>query len=273
MEFLTSILPAFGDLTAGTDWVSVLQTMLIAAVVIFGIGAIFRSIFGKGSSLTRAVSATLSILMVYLAAILIFVFVPALRSDVNQLPFLSVTQEKLFLWDISSLPSDLLYASLVKMAILALLVNILETFLPQGKKFFTWYLWRSFTALSALTLYVVICHLIQTFVPAVFGEWAGYVLIGAWAVILATGILKILLSVVLTIVNPIIGALYTFFFSNAIGKQFSKSILTTVLMTLLVIGLNNSGLTQFAFSQFSATSYGPACVIVVIMLYLFGKFL
>lgn len=255
------------------DWSSVLQVVLVGAVLIFAVGAIFRAIFGKGSSINRAVSATLSILMVYLAAILLYLFAPDLIGDVNQLPFLTVSADKVQLWDIGSLSSELLYVSLVKMGILAILVNLLETFLPKGKKIITWYLWRCVTVIAALSLYVFICGLINTFVPQVFGEWAGYVLIACWAVILLVGILKVLLSIVLTVVNPIIGAIYTFFFSNIIGKQFTKSILTTLLMALIVAGLNNAGLTQFAFADFSLAAYGPTCVIVVVALYLFGKLL
>lgn len=256
-----------------SDWTSVLQIVLIGAVLIFAIGAIFRGIFGKGSAINRAVSATLSILMVYLAMILLYLFVPDLRGTVNQLPFLTVTADQVQLWDISALSNEALYASLVKMGILAILVNLLESLLPHGKKFFSWYVWRCVTVLAGLFLYIVACGAINALVPQVFGQWAGYVLIGFWAMILLIGIVKVLLSVVLTVVNPVVGALYTFFFSNIVGKQFTKSILTTVLMALIVAGLNNAGLTQFSFSDFSLATYGPTCIIVVVVLYLFGKLL
>lgn len=267
MNYITTIMPD------ATGLVSVLQLVFVGALVIFGIGAILRSIFGKGSALTRSVSATLSILIAYLAAVLLYLFMPSLRVNVNQLPFLTVTGEKVLLWDIASLSESLLYASLVRMGILALLVNLLETLLPQGHKFLTWYLWRCVTVLGSLLLYGLICELINRFIPAVFGEWAVYVLIGFWAAILLTGILKVLLSIVLTVINPVIGALYTFFFSNIVGKQFSKSILTTILTALIVNALNRYGMNQFAFSDFSLAAYGPTCVIVVVVLYLFGKLL
>lgn len=273
MNTISTVIPAVGELAADIDLLSYLQTNVVLVLVIFGIGAILRAIFGLGSSITKAVSATLSILLVYLAMILLYYFVPDLRIYLNQLPFISVTSEKLFLWDIFNLERDLLFGSLMKMAILSLLVNILETFLPKGKKFITWYLWRCVTVLVALAGYTVICMAVNSLCPQLFGEWAMYVILGFWAVILLTGLLKVLLTVVLTVVNPVLGAVYSFFFGHALGKQFTKSILTTVLMCLIVMALTRIGFTQFAFSQFTLATYGPTCVFVVLALYLFGKLL
>lgn len=269
----SSVLPQVQELAGQIDWFAVLKAVVIFAVVIFAAGSIFRMIFGKGSNLTRAVSACLSILLVYLAAILIYLFLPDLRSQLAQLPFVTVDEQHFVLWSLSGLSNELLYGSILKLALLALLVNILETFLPQGKRFLTWYLWRSVTVIAALALYSFLYTLIHAAVPELFGTWAKAVILGFWAVILLSGILKLLLSIILTVMNPIIGALYTFFFSNMIGRQFSKSILTTVILVSLVEILNRFGFTQFAFSDFSLASYGPACVILVATLYLFGKFL
>lgn len=272
MNPISTVLPAVQEL-GNIDWLTVLQTVLVFAVVIFAIGTVLRLIFGKGSSLTRSVSASLNILLIYLAAILLYVFVPALRTGLNELPFISVTQERFFLWAPGAMAEELLFPSLIRLALLAFLVNCLESFLPEGKKFGTWYLWRMVTVLVSLAAYLGVCWLVNAYAPEVFGSWAAWIIIGFWALILLTGILKALLSVILTVVNPVIGLLYTFFFSNLFGKQFSKSILTTVLMLGIFTGLERIGFTQFAFSEFSLASYGPACVIVVVVLYLFGKFL
>ena len=78
---------------------------------------------------------------------------------------------------------------------------------------------------------------------------------------------------VLSVVHPIIGVLYAFFFSNLFGRQFSKSILTTLILTALVGGLNQMGFSRFAFSDFSLLTYGPVCLILIGTLYLFGRFL
>lgn len=273
MNALSSLMPAIQDLAGDIDLLSYFQAAAVFVLVIFGVGAILRAVFGLGSDLTRAVSASLTVCLVYLATILLYVFVPELRAYLNHLPFMSVNQERLFLWDIYHLSREMLFGSLLKMAILAFLVNVLESFLPEGRKFITWYLWRCVTVLVALAGYILICMIVERCCPQLFGSWAMYVVLGYWALVLLTGLLKMLMTVVLTALNPVLGGLYAFFFSHAFGKQFSKAILTTLVMAGIVMALNKIGFTQFAFSQFTLAAYGPTCVLVIVVLYLFGKLL
>lgn len=273
MNDIASVLPAVGELAASIDWMSVLKTAAIIIAAFLILGGVFRLIFGKGSKMSRAVSAVLSIFLVYLAAILLFVFVPELRGSVSQLPFITVTQDHFMLWDLELLGQELLYPSLLKLALLAFVVNLLETLLPDGKKFITWYLWRTVTVLGSLALYVGVCAVAEMALPELFGVWAKYIILGFWSMIALSALLKGLLAVILTAVNPIIGGIYTFFFVNKLGSQFSKSILTTLLCVGVFALLNNMGLTQFAFADFSLATYGPTCIVVVVMLYMFGKHL
>lgn len=270
---VSSLLPQALDLAGSIDWLAVLKTGLFFAVVFFAAGAILRLFFGEDSNTIRAVSACLSILLVYMAAILVYLFLPELRSQLQPLPFITVNEQIFSLWDLSELSQELLFGSILRMALLAFLVNLLETFLPKGEGFFGWYLWRSVTVLVSLAAYCFVCGLIQEYLPELFTTWAMPLILGFWALIILSGLLKLLLSVILTVVNPIIGGLYIFFFSNLFGRQFSKSILTTVILLVLVECLNGLGFSQFAFSDFSLAAYGPACLIIFLTLYLFGKFL
>lgn len=273
MNTVTSILPAVESFAASIDWLGLIQTALILAVLVFALGTVLRFIFGRHSSLTRAVSAALNLVLIYLSAIGLTALLPELCGILNHLPFMTLTGDRFFLWDPLQLPSEILFPSALQLAILAFLVNVLETYLPEGEKFFHWYFWRCVTGLTALSIYIILCILIQRYEPRIFGDWAIYILIGFWSLILLTGISNLVLSVVLTAANPVIGILYTFFFSNVFGKQFGKSILTTLLMLVIASALPQLGIVHFAFSDFSLVSYGPMCVIMVIALYLFGRFL
>lgn len=274
MSMFTSILSQVQTIAGQIDWLTVMRTALMFAVTAFAAGAVLRVVFGKQAKLTRAVSASLSILMIYLAAVLIYLFLPDYRAELASLPFITVDEQRFILWNLSELSDGLLYGSILRLFLLAVLVNLLEALLPEGDRLFsTWYLWRCLTALAGLVGYRLICGLIDRYVPELLTEWAKPVVLGFWALILLSGILKVLLTVVLTVVHPVIGALYAFFFSNLFGRQFSKSILTTLILVGLVGCLNRLGLSQFAFSDFSLLSYGPTCLILVGTLYLFGRFL
>lgn len=273
MMLLLTALPQLDQAIHTIDWFAVLRTVLIFAVVVFAGGTVLRMIFGKGSNLNRAVSASVTILLIYLTSILIYLFLPEHRAELPALPFITVNDTRFILWQLSGLSDSLLYGSVLKLAVLAFLVNLLEVPMPEGKNFFTWYLWRMATVFAALVSYSILCGFLEKLLPSLFTEWAKPIVIGFWGVILLSGVLKLLLSVILTVMNPIIGALYTFFFSNLIGRQFSKSILTTLILVALVAALSQIGFVQFAFSDFSLAVYGPACGILVLTLYLFGKFL
>lgn len=269
----TSLLPRFQELTGGVDWLTLAKAVLVFAVTVFALGTIFRMIFGKGSNLTCAVSASLTILLSYLAMILVYLFLPQLRSSLPQLPFATVDEHRFVLWELSGLAGELLYPSLLRLALLALVVNVLEAVMPQGEGFLAWYLWRLLTVFAALVLYGLLCRLIEQAAPDVFGSWAKPLILCSWALILLSGVLNLLLSVALAVVNPIIGALYAFFFSNIVGRQFSKSILTTAILAGAVEALNQLGYTQFAFGSFTLAGYGVPCAILLLTLYLFGRYL
>lgn len=273
MIHLTSLLPRLQEYAETADWLRFLMTALQFAVIFSLAGVILRLIFGKDSRLNRALSACLSILLMYLAAILIYLFLPVARDFLSPLPFLTVQQTRVTLWDLSALSEGLLYGSLLKLAFIAFLVNLLEALLPRGETFRRWWLWRTVTVLSVLTLYSLLCTWLEGAYPQVFTLWAKPMILGFWLAILLTAVLKLLLGVVLTVMNPIIGALYTFFFSNIFGRQFSKSILTTLILVALMGILNGLGFSQFSFSDSSFAAYGPTCLIILLTLYLFGRFL
>lgn len=239
------------------SWFEMLPPVALVTVVILLIGGIYRLIFGKGSSLNRSVSASLSIMLTYLVSILIYLFLPDLRDSLQPLPFVQIDSEHVFLIDWIHMSQDLFYPSVLKLAILAFIINLLEEFMPAGEKFLTWFLWRMVTVLTTLTAYVLMCGFVESYIPQLFHLWAKYLIWGVWTVILMTGLLKLTLGLILTVMNPIVGGLYALFFTHTLGKQLSKSILTTVIIMAVFALMYRCGLTQFPFSRFSLAVYLP----------------
>ncbi len=269
----STLLTQWEQAAQALDWPAVLRSAAVVCVVLFALGAVLRMIFGRGSSLNSALSATLSVLLVYLTAVIISWLMPQWRASLPQLPFVTVTQNRFFLWDLHQVSKSVVYGGILRLSILAFLVNLLEAFMPHGKKIYTWYLFRMGTVLAALAGYSMATTWLEHLFPGLFDQYAQAVVLGFWAVIALAGVLKVLLSVVLTVVNPIVGAVYTFFFSNLVGKQFTKSILTTILCLAIVSIANQIGVSQFAFSDFSLVTCVPAGLLALVTLYLFGQFL
>lgn len=273
MTIVQDLLPAVTELSAQLDWLSVTKGAFYIMAAFCILGCVLRLIFGPDSSLVRSVSACVSLVLVYITGILIFKFVPGLRSSLAGLPFISVTADAFYLWDIASLSTASLYPALLQLFLLAFLVNLLETVLPQGTKFLSWYFLRLLAVISALGLYSLISGLILSFAPEIYGAWAGWILVGIWASIGLLGIAKWLMALAVAAVNPVLGALFAFFFSNLFGKQFTKAILTAVLTLVIFLVLYGIGFTGFVFDSFTLSSYGPSCLIAMAALYLFRKLL
>lgn len=273
MPIVQNLLPALTELTSKIDWLYTLKTALLIGAAVCILGGVFRLICGKGSKLVRSVSGSVILMLVYLADILVYVFAPSLRDILAPLPFLTVTEDAFFLWDICSLRGNELYIPLLQLFLLAFFANLLDGLMPKGKKLLSWYGFRLLTVAACLALYTMASSLIRSVAPRIFGDWAGYILLGIWGVILLTGILKLLLTVILAAVNPLVGALYGFFFSNIVGKQLSQAIATTLLTVAIMCLLYWLGYIGFAFDGFSIAAYGPVCLVAALILYLFGKLL
>ena len=90
---------------------------------------------------------------------------------------------------------------------------------------------------------------------------------------LLMGVINFLLGLVLTATNPILGAIYTFFFSTLVGKQLSKAVLTTLILTALVFLLEYLGVGLLLITGTALLAYIPAIVMMLILWYLIGHIL
>ena len=273
MTTVQSLIPSgfsfFPD--ANTD--HLVHMILAMAVGCCILGGLIRFLSGPESAVSKAISACIHIFFLYLIVIAVFALVPAFRSLLPPLPFLSVDGTSFSLWALSGLSSEAFFSALLRLFVLAVLVNLLEEFIPKGSKFLHWYFFRLITACAALGLYIGICALSDRYAPNFFGSWSGTILISFWLLIGILGLSKGMLILVAAVVNPILGVLFAFFFSNVVGKQFTKSIGTCLLAIALIYALQAEGVQGFVFSDFSLSTYGLCLLFVSVLLYLFGRFL
>lgn len=265
---LTSYIPA------DVDILSMLKFIIIFAVGSVILGLLGRVILGKRSSLNHAVSSAMGILFIYAVTIVIYTFNPGdLAQHLSPLPFVTFSGETLYLLSFRALDVPAICAQILSMVILAFLVNLLDTFIPKGKKILDWYLWRFVTVILAIVLHIAVSWLFNTYLPDVLVTYAPMILLGILALMLILGVLKALLGLVLTVANPIIGAIYTFFFANVIGKQLSKAVLTTVLLCVLAYAMEYFGYIAITITAATWGTYVPLIAALLVLWYLIGHVL
>ena len=265
MEKITTYLENF-------NFDSFWKTALLLILGIFLLGLLARFIFGKRSTLNQAVSSTIGIVFICVVTVLLRNIGGEVSRFVAPLPFVSFSGETMYLFSFLHADFPTLCNVLLSTIILAFLVNLADSWLPKGKKFFPWLFFRILTVFIAHVLHLIVVGLFNRFMPGVIITYAPMILLGVLVVMLLTGALKLVVGLVLTTVNPVIGALYTFFFATVVGKMITKAVLTTVILVLLVTGLQYIGIGALSIASAAMVGYIPFLLILVGLWYIITAF-
>jgi len=243
--------------------------VLLAVIVVLGL--LGRFVFNKKSTLSIAVSSTIAILFVYTLTVILRSAGAQFESFVAPLPFVTLSGNDLVLFSFKGADYTIICSQVLSMIILAFLVNLVDGWLPRGKHILSWIFFRCVTVLLALFLHLVVTGLFTRFLPEGIVTYAPTILLALLIIMLLTGALKLLVGVILTTVNPLIAALYTFFFASLVGKQITRAILTTTILALLITALQYVGITSISIASAALMAYIPFLIILVIVWYLICK--
>ncbi len=254
-----------------------LMTLLKAGgLLILGtllLGLFGRFIFGKKSALNNAVSSAIGIIFVYALTVVLQSAGSDLAALIPPLPFVSISGDTLVFFSFANADYTVICGEVLSMIILSFLVNIVDGWLPKGKNIFSWIFFRGLTVLIALAMHLVATGLLTKYLPQGIVTYAPPVLVGLLILLLLTGALKVVVGALLSTVNPLIAALYTFFFANIVGKQITKAVLTTAILAGLVILLHSIGISALSIASAAFMAYLPFMILLIILWYVVGHIL
>ena len=278
IEALKGFIPSPQDLSdlipAQVDLLTMLKFIGIFAAASILIGFLGRAVFGKRSSMNHALSSAMGIFFILVISTVIYVFDPkSLAQYLSPLPYVAFSGEYLVIFPLIGSEFAAICDELLSMVILAFLVNLLDTFIPKGKGIIGWYLLRFVTIVLAMGLHYAVTWATNAFLPGFLVTYAPILLLGILLLALFMGLLNVILGVVLVVMNPIFGALYTFFFSSLVGKQLTKAIFTTLVLTAVVVALNYFGTTLLCIAGTALAAYIPLLIVLLILWYLIGHLL
>lgn len=267
MEIVSPYLPADFD---PQSYLKVIVFLVIGSVVL---GLIGRFAFGKRSSLNHAVSSAMGILFLYIISAVIIATGSELETFMTPLPFSSMNAEVLTFISIPGTDLTVVCSHILRMVILAFAVNLLDSFVPKGKKIIGWFVREVLIVALAFAAQWFINYLFSAILPGAVLEYAPVVLVAILVAMVLLAALKTVLGLVLAAVNPIIAALYTFFFANKIGKALSKALLTTILLTGLVAAMTYFGCNVIPIAPEALSAYVPLVAVLLVLWYIIGKVL
>lgn len=246
----------------------------LSGIILIGsllINLICRFIFRKQTMLGHAVSSSIAIIFIYVLTVLFMTTVTQLRSFVTPLPFVSISGESLSIFSFRSAEIPVIASQILSMIILSFLVNLVDGWLPRGKNLLSWFFFRILTIGVGFFAHYLITLLFNKYCPQFIVTYAPAALLILLIVMLLTGALRFVVGLILTTVNPIIAALYTFFFASLVGKQITKSVLTTAILSGIVFLLEHWGISSLFFLSGALVAYIPFLLILILVWYVVSR--
>lgn len=274
-EELTAIIRhASSYIPAELDLITAAKFMLFFATASLIMGVLGRICLGKRSSLNHSLSSVMGILFIYAVTVVVFTLKPwNLDQLLSPLPFVNLFDRNMVILPIQDSTFPALCSEILSLIILAFLVNLLDTFIPQGNNVISWYLLRFISVILSMLLHFGVSWAFEAYLPNVLVTYAPMILLILLVFMLFSGLLNLILGLFIATVNPFIGAMYTFFFSNVVGKQLTKAVFSSVIICGIIFLLGEFGYTVIAISVSALTTYIPVAVILLLLWYLIGHVL
>lgn len=245
---------------------------LAFACAVLGIGVLFRVFFGKESMVNQSISTSVGILFIYAVTVIIYTLDPwRLAQYLSPLPFALFRKDILLFIPFWGTDTTLLCSQILSLVILCFIVHLLNQLIPKGKGFISWFLLRCISVGFAIFLNLTANWILNSLFPVGFAAYAPTVLLVILGVALLVGLFNPLLCIIFSIVNPIFGLLYTFFFSNLIGKQVTKAVFSTALVCVLFMIMEYWGYTVINITESAILSYLPFGAVFLITWYIFDR--
>ena len=269
--FLPTAQDLAGIIPSQIDLMTMLKFIGIFAGLSIVLSLLGRVIFGKRSSLNHALSSAMGFFFILVISTVVYVFDPRnLAQYLSPLPYVAFSGDYLVLFSFTNAGFAAICDELLSMIILAFLVNLLDTFIPKGKNVIGWYFLRFLTVVLAMGLHYAFTWASSAYLPGFLVTYAPVLLLIILVLGVFMGLLNVVLGVVLVTLNPIFGALYAFFFSTLVGKQLTKAIITTFVLTAVVAALNYFGTTMLCIAGSALAAYIPLLIVLLILWYLIG---
>lgn len=285
IETIAALIPEDVDLSAigrtvsdlvpvDLDLLHIGKFLLLFAAGSLILSILGRFILGKRSSLNHSLSSVMAILFVYAVTIMVYTFKPwNLESLLSPLPFVTFFNDYMVVMPVVGIYPTVLARELLGLIILAFLVNLLDTFIPQGKSALGWFCLRLLTVGLSMGLHLLVHWAFNTYAPTLIVEYAPLILVILLVSLLMMGFLNAVVGLIIAVTNPFIGAVYTFFFSNIVGKQVTKAVFSVGILCVILFFMDQAGLSFIHISTTALTAYVPVALVSVVLWYLIGHVL
>lgn len=247
---------------------------LIGVVSLAGI--VIKFFFRTATAYLHALSSAMAILFFYLVNILLYPMLPDIFGKVLEiLPLIDVTEEGVTLHTIQVglryLPE--LSREFLPILIFSGILIVLDDLIPDAKNTPSWILLQFAIVCATCIFYSVFEKMLGILPLGFMDQYAPVILFCVLFTFVAMGILKIIFTLMLVSVSPLLGAVGAWFSTSPMGKILGKAVLCAVLVCAVFIYLTGIGMGTILFAEVSALIYVLYMVILLGLWVFTGHFL
>lgn len=267
LAFFLDLFPAGFDLTA---MLNIFLAVFCFAIVVGFIGRLFKK--SPGSGLAHATASAIAILFIYtFIAMLYRMDQDFIKSIIDNLPLIDFDGKNIKCFLVSGAKPTAIASEFLHAFILAFMVIFLDDLIPDAKNTLSWFILQFIIGLVATLVYCFVIHCLEAYVPGLLDSFAPVILVSILLFMLLLGFLKIVLGLLLVAVNPLLGAVFTFFSTSKLGQCLFKAAISVILMFILLMFLEHQGYTSFDIVNGSILSFTPIVILLLTLWFLLGK--
>lgn len=272
-DSLTSLLAGPNQLISDTLQTTGLTVfLLIVASLVIITGIVFRIFFGKNCQANKSVSAAIGLGFLYALTITVYCINPYdLSKFLSPLPFVLFREDILIIVPFAGGDTPFVCTEILSLIILCFIVHTVSKFIPSGKSFFSWIISRIIVVCASIFLNLAAIMVMRTFFQSGIASFAPAILLAILGIAIIIALFNPLLCIIFTIVNPVVGILYTFFFNNLIGKQLTKAVISALLICTMFFIMESNGWSVISLNADNTFIFSICGIVLIPLWYLFDK--
>ncbi len=250
----------------------ILMFLALGAILL---GVILRIACKKLKYIPQSASACFGIIFIYVCAIAVFGPEAGHGNIIlGSLPFFDAINDYGSLYVLMQSDFNTFFNEVIRMFFLAFTVNLLQDLTRcASRKFLLWYLLECVVVFAAMLINFVVTYAAQRFLPEGLIIWTPKLVFLLVGVILLLMLLKTIFKTALFFVNPVFTAIFSFFTDNLIGKTLTKSFITTVGISAIVVLLDRMGFSIAGMTAIGISAFLPVIILLFLLWYLVHKLL
>ena len=269
-NYILSLLPE------GFDHFGMIKSLVYIIAIAFVIAMLIRLVHQKTSQYYHALSSAMALMFMYLVLLQVRRLLPDFIDPVlAKLPLINFNAEAetvgLYQFSIENFSRgcrEFLYLFILSFCLIGL-----DDIIPDARNTSGWLILQFVITCVAIAIYCFLLKFLDQFVPAVLNSYAPLVLVCILLFMVLLGLLKLVLTLVLVAVNPLLGAVSAFFSSNKMGMALGKSVMCSFVLTTVCIFMRYMDFCLFRLEDLTMLVFALPLAVLGLLWVVFGHIL